>query len=90
VKLKITFFRQGSDYAKCRYQNPDCVYKSKILQEECIAMKQNQIIGWSLIICAIAITVGMVINVLVYWFIVDILVIVICLLCGILLLKNRG
>ncbi len=34
--------------------------------------------------------IGMIINVLVYWFIVDILVILICLISGILLLKNRG
>jgi len=53
-------------------------------------MKQNQIIGWSLILCSIAMTIGMIINVLVYWFIVDILVIIICLLSGVLLLKNRG
>ena len=60
------------------------------MQEEWIAMKQNQIIGWSLILCSIAMTIGMIINVLVYWFIVDILVIIICLLSGVLLLKNRG
>jgi hypothetical protein len=53
-------------------------------------MSQNKIIGWSLILCAAAMIIGMIINVLLYWFIVDILVIIICLLCGILLLQNRG
>ncbi|MBN2425404.1 MAG: hypothetical protein JXR46_14145 [Calditrichaceae bacterium] len=48
----------------------------------------NKLIAFLLLFCSLAAIVGMFINVLVYWFVVDILIILICGFSGIYLLVN--
>ena len=52
-------------------------------------MKKNKMIALLLLFCSIIMIVGMIINIHVYWFIVDIVVILICGISGFILLKTN-
>jgi hypothetical protein len=53
-------------------------------------MKKNKIIAYLLFFCALAMLTGMFLNIDIYWFIVDIIVILICSITGYLILKNKN
>jgi L-asparagine transporter-like permease len=52
-------------------------------------MKNQRLIGWLLLILAFLVLLGMLLKIDIYWFVVDIIVIIVCLTCGIMLLYKK-
>jgi len=52
-------------------------------------MKNPKFMAGSLFFCSIAMGVGMILNIHIYWSVIDILVVLICAANGVLLLKNK-
>lgn len=52
-------------------------------------MNKNKFMGFSLVFCSLVMLAGMFINNEIYWFVIDIVVIILCALNGFLILKNK-
>jgi hypothetical protein len=52
-------------------------------------MNNNKFMAVSLFLCSLAMIIGMILNINIYWFITDIIVIIICAVNGVLLLRNK-
>ena len=55
----------------------------------CSLMKNQRLIGWLLLVLAFLVLLGMLLNINIYWFVVDIVVILVCLSSGIILLYKK-
>jgi hypothetical protein len=51
-------------------------------------MKKNKIMAYSLFFCALAMLLGMFLDIRIYWFVADIVVIFICSVAGFLIIKK--